>query len=262
MAKAVLFGLAAGSALLIGALVALALDRLPERRQRSVEKINKAVMAFGAGVLLCAVSFELMEEAFQKGGYDHATIGFIAGALLFVLGDLWLDRKGSGWELFLGALLDGIPESAVIGISLVAEKGLGLVMMVAVFLSNLPEGLSGARGMLAPPGAERNRFGRGPTLALWAALALVCAVSSLAGYRLLGNSSSSVIATMLAVAAGAILAMVAHTMIPEAFKSLPRREHPRDAAPGKTRLRIYDKIEAMAVVAGFLLTFILSRLTK
>ena len=261
MLKAILYGTIASSALLIGAVVALALGDLPERRQRTVEKVNKAIMAFGAGVLLCTLSFELMEEAFQKGGYDHATFGFLAGALLFILGDLWLDRLGSGWELLLGALLDGIPESAVIGIGLLAGKGLGLIMMVAVFLSNLPEGLSGARDMLKPPQEGSRKYKPAETIAVWASVTLICALSTLAGYGLLGHSSDSVIATMLALAAGAILAMVAHTMIPEAFRSLPKRPGAGEAATTR-KFRIYDKIEAMAVVGGFLLTFILSRLTK
>jgi ZIP family zinc transporter len=262
MAKAALYGFIASGALLIGAVVAALLRNLPEQDQRTVEKVNKAVMAFGAGVLLCTLSFELMEEAFQMGGYDHATIGFLAGALLFVLGDLWLDRKGSGWELLLGALLDGIPESAVIGVGLLAGKGLGLLMMIAVFLSNLPEGLSGARNMLNPSVDKQKSYSTKDALIVWASVTLICTLSSIAGYRLLGKASASVIATMLAIAAGAMLAMVAHTMIPEAFSSLPKRPATGETGRRKRKLRIYDKVEAMATVAGFLVTFILSRLTK
>jgi zinc transporter, ZIP family len=261
MLKAILYGLIASSGLLIGAAVAIWLSDLPERRQRTVTKVNKVVMAFGAGVLLCTLSFQLMEEAFQKGGYDHAIVGFLTGALFFILGDLWIDRMGSGWEILFGALLDGIPESAVIGIGLLAGKGLGLIMMIAVFLSNLPEGLSGARDMLSPPGDGSRKYRPGQTIALWGSVTLICALSTVAGYGFFGQSSESAIAFMLAIAAGAILAMVAHTMIPEAFRSLPKRPGAREVA-GKGRLRVYDKVEAMAVVAGFLLTFILSHLTK
>lgn len=261
MLKAILYGLIASSALLIGAVVALALGDLPERRQRTVEKVNKVIMAFGAGVLLCTLSFELMEEAYAKGGFDQATVGFLVGALFFILGDLWLDRMGSGWELLLGALLDGIPESAVIGIGLLAGQGLGFVMMVAVFLSNFPEGLSGARDMLDPPAEGAKKYRPAQIIGVWASVTLVCTLSTVAGYGFLGNSSESTIALMLAFAAGAILAMVAHTMIPDAFSSLPKRI-PAGEVITRRKFRISDKIEAMAVVGGFLLTFILSHIAK
>jgi ZIP family zinc transporter len=260
MLKALIFGLVASGTLLIGALVALALGDLPERRQRTVEKTNKVIMAFGAGVLLCTASFELMDDAFKKGGFDQAILGCLAGALFFILGDLWLDRMGSGWELLLGALLDGIPESAVIGIGLLAGGGLGLVMMVAVFLSNFPEGLSGSRDMMNPTEPGAKKYSKRETLLIWAVVTLICGLSTVAGYEFFGSSSESTIALMLAIAAGAILAMVAHTMIPEAFRKLPDAPDAVEASR-KSRFRIYDKVEAMAVVAGFLLTFILSHIT-
>lgn len=260
MVKAVVYGLIASSSLLIGALIALGLDDLPEKRQRTVDKVNKGVLAFGAGVLLCTLSFNLMEEAFQKGGYDHAILGFLTGALLFVVADLFVDRLGSGWELLLGALLDGIPESAVIGIGLVAGKGLGFLMMVAVFLSNLPESLSGARDMLDPPLENQKHYSPRETVVLWAAVTVICFASTIVGYAVFGNCSQSLIALMLAIAAGAILAMVTHTMIPEAFSKLPKSAS-GSRMPGKRVLRIYDKIEAMAVVGGFLLAFILSKVS-
>jgi zinc transporter, ZIP family len=260
MVKAVVFGLIASSSLLIGALIAVALGDLPERRQRTVDKVNKGVLAFGAGVLLCTLSFNLMEDAFQKGGFDHAIIGFLTGALMFVVLDLFVDRLGSGWELLLGALLDGIPESAVVGIGLIAGKGLGFLMMVAVFLSNLPESLSGARDMLDPPVQGQKRYSKRETVGLWAAVTGICFASTIVGYAVFGNSSQSAIAFMLAVAAGAILAMVTHTMIPDAFSKLPKSAE-KSRLPGKRVLRIYDKIEAMAVVGGFLVAFILSKVT-
>jgi ZIP family zinc transporter len=261
MLKAVLYGFIASSALLLGAVTAVMLGDLPERRQRTGQKILKVIMAFGAGVLLCTLSFDLMEEAFQKGGFDHATLGFVAGALFFILGDLWLDRMGSGWELLLGALLDGIPESAVIGIGLLAGQGLGFVMMVAVFLSNFPEGASGARDMLHPTEPGTKKYSPAQTIGVWALVTLACALSTVAGYAFLGDSSEGAIAFMLAFAAGAILAMVAHTMIPEAFRNLPEKPG-LDGAVSKGRFRISDKVEAMAVVGGFLLTFILSHVAK
>ncbi len=260
MWKALLYGFIASSSLVIGAIIAVVLGDLPERRQRTVTKINKGVLAFGAGVLLCTLSFNLMEDAFRKGGYDHAILGFLAGALLFVVSDFFIDRLGSGWELLLGALLDGIPESAVIGIGLVATRGLGFLMMVAVFLSNLPESLSGARDMLDPPMKNQKHYPVRETLGLWTAVAAICFVSTIVGYTVFGKSSPSLVAFMLAVAAGAILAMVTHTMIPEAFRGLPKSAE-KSRLPGKRALRVYDKIEAMAVVGGFLVAFILSKVT-
>jgi ZIP family zinc transporter len=261
MLKAFLYGLVAGSALLLGAGTAVLLRDLPAHDKKTVEKLNKGITAFGAGVLLCTLSFDLLEDAFVKGGFDHSVLGFLAGALLFVLGDLWLDRKGSGIEFLLGALLDGVPESAVIGIGILAGEGLGLVMMIAVFLSNFPEGMSGAADMLDPKKKGDTRYSVSTTLELWAGVTAICALSSVAGYALLGHSSQSVIGFILAVAAGAILAMVTHTMIPEAFSEVrPSEEENLDSKP--TTVRLLDKVEAMATVVGFLAAFVLSRITR
>ena len=266
MLKALIYGVIASGALLIGAVLAVVLGGTAEdetsaaelRRDKRVDRVNRAVMAFGAGVLLCTLAFDLMEDAYNKGGFDHVTLGFLAGAFLFLFIDLWLDRLGSGMELMLGALLDGIPESAVIGIGLVAAKGLGLVMMVAVFLSNFPEGFSGTREMLGHKGARDKTYRPRETLLMWGTVTVICTFSTVLGYKFLGHASPSWIAFMLAWAAGAILAMVSHTMIPEAFQGVweyRRRKH-------ATKFSIGDKVEALAVVFGFLVSFILTRITK
>jgi len=268
MLKAVIYGIIASGALFIGSVLALWLNRryppgdepsgeddkppAPDRSQVVIDRITRAVTAFGAGVLLCSLAFELMEDAYVKGGFDQVTVGFLAGAAMFVVFDLFLDRLGSGVELMLGALLDGVPESAVIGIGLVAGKGVGFVMMVAVFISNFPEGFTGTRDMLAMKGDEENWITRHP-LAMWSGVTLICAASTVVGYAALGSLSESWIAFILAFAAGSILAMVSHTMIPEAFAGVweVRRKSGR-------RFRIGDKVEASFVVLGFLLAFILS----
>ena len=257
MLKAFVFGLVAAGALFIGALLAVLVSRkdTSERREQLIGRANRTIMAFGAGVLLCTVAFELMEDAYKKGGFDHVTVGFLTGAIVFLGLDLWLDHMGSGVELLLGALLDGIPESAVIGIGLVAQKGLGLIMMIAVFISNFPEGFSGTRDMLSRDHGKTFKVKN--ALILWGSVTIVCALSTLVGYQLLGQATPSWIAFMLAVAAGAILAMVSHTMIPEAFEGV--WEYTRRKSG--TRFLIGDKIEAMAVIAGFLVSFILSRIT-
>ncbi|MET7458685.1 ZIP family zinc transporter [Streptomyces sp. NPDC005574] len=225
--QAGLWGLLAGSALLVGAGVGFGL-RVPP-------KVIATVMAFGAGVLLSAVSFELVGEAYDQAGLTPAAIGTLAGAVAYTLGNLWLagrgarhrkrsgnrsehsqpsesEQGGSGTALALGALLDGVPESAVIGVSLLDGGTVSLVTVAAVFISNVPEGLSSSAGM------KRAGRGKGYVFGVWTAIAAASTVSSVLGYTVIGAFSPAVIAAVTAVAAGAILAMVADTMIPEAFE--------------------------------------------
>ncbi len=262
MQEALIYGVIAASSLIIGAAIALPLNNLPDDMQTTVEKVNRTIMAFGAGVLICTVAFNLMGDAFAKGGYDHLVLGAVTGALAFIAGDLLIGRRGSGWELLLGALLDGIPESVVIGIGLVAGKGLGLIMLIAVFISNLPESFSGARIMLCTPLRDGRPYGVRGTLGAWGLVSGVCLGSTVVGYRILGDLSPSWVAFVLAFAGGAILAMVAHTMIPAAFGKIEQVGATADGAPESAGLVILDKVEAMATVAGFLLAFILSTLTR
>lgn len=217
--QAGLWGLLSGSALVLGALIGLYL-RLPQR-------LIAGVMAFGAGVLISALSFELMDEAFSRGGLASAALGFLGGAALFTGANLILSRVGAkhrkrsgdqqagsgGAAIALGALIDGIPESIVIGVSLLAGKGVSTVAVIAIFLSNLPEGLSSASGMRAA--------GRGPAyvLGVWSAIALASGVAATIGYVGFAGAPPQTIAFTQAVAAGAILAMLADTMIPEAFEA-------------------------------------------
>ncbi|ADL43871.1 ZIP family metal transporter [Micromonospora aurantiaca (nom. illeg.)] len=216
------WGLLAGSALLIGAAVGF-FARVPRR-------VTASVMAFGAGVLLSAVSFELIDEAHKQGGLLPVAIGAAAGALLYTAANVLLARHGarhrkrsgdeqpsereqpgSGTAIAVGALLDGVPESVVIGASLLAGGPVSLVTVIAVFLSNVPEGLSSAAGMRQAGRTRRYVFG------LWTAIALISGAASLAGYTLLGGAPPEVLATITALAAGAILAMITDTMVPEAF---------------------------------------------
>ncbi|MEU4591148.1 ZIP family metal transporter [Micromonospora aurantiaca (nom. illeg.)] len=216
------WGLLAGSALLIGAAVGF-FARVPRR-------VTASVMAFGAGVLLSAVSFELIDEAHEQGGLLPVAIGAAAGALLYTAANVLLARHGarhrkrsgdeqpsereqpgSGTAIAVGALLDGVPESVVIGASLLAGGPVSLVTVIAVFLSNVPEGLSSAAGMRQAGRTRRYVFG------LWTAIALISGAAALAGYALLGGAPPEVLATITALAAGAILAMITDTMVPEAF---------------------------------------------
>src|SRR6476619_2337282 len=133
------------------------------------------VMGFGTGVLFSAVAFELTREAYDRAGADAVVLGLLAGSLVFFAGDWVLDRRGAehrksptgmradatGTALALGALLDGIPESAAIGVSLVGGGGVGVAVVAAVFLSNIPEGLSASSGMKPAAGPRRTSSGCG-----------------------------------------------------------------------------------------------------
>ncbi|WP_299541202.1 ZIP family metal transporter [uncultured Streptomyces sp.] len=222
------WGLVAGSALLLGAAVGYAW-RLPPW-------LVASIMAFGSGVLLSAVSFELVGEAYEEAGLAPAVVGTVAGAVLYTLGNEALARRGarhrkrsgrtpggeaqpgeaqqagSGLALALGALLDGVPESAVIGVGLTEGGAVSLATVAAVFISNVPEGLSSSAGMRKAGRGKAYVFG------VWGTIAVACTVSAVLGYVVVGGLSPTVTAAVTAVAAGAILAMIADTMVPEAFQ--------------------------------------------
>jgi len=252
MTTALIFGLISGSTLFIGALLGIYLN--------VKNYLRGAIMAFGSGVLVSALTFDLMENAFLSGGFDAVSIGFIAGTILFVVGDYLIDHLGghyrkhghgrlyatkrsiagvdnSGSAILLGAILDGIPESLAIGIGLAVGHGVGLSMMVAVALSNFPEGISGAQGM---KNAGKSNF---YIMSVWGITIATSVCAAALGYAFLGNASKDIIAITLAVAAGAILAMLADTMMPEAFEEGGR-------------------FVALATAFGFFLAFVVSHLTS
>jgi len=213
------WGILAASSLVIGALVAL-------RFSIGLRAIG-LVMAFGAGVLISAVSFDLIEEASgMASGQGPVAVGLFAGCLVFFGGDRLIDRLGgsgrkraagtdgggSALAIVLGTVLDGIPESAVIGLTIYQGGAVGAAYLTAVFLSNLPESISSTSGLLTS-GWKKARI-----LWMWIAIALVSALASVAGYGLFQSSSPDTVAFVLAFAAGAIITMLADTMMPEAFE--------------------------------------------
>jgi zinc transporter, ZIP family len=222
MIEAALWSLVASSSLVIGALIALRWDL----SQRTIG----LVMGFGAGVLIAVLSVDLAIEAYERSSSLVLAAGLLAGGVTFYAGDRVLDRfggdnrKSSGGEqaqgnplaIVLGVVLDGIPESAAIGVALIEGEAIGVAFVVAVFLANLPESLSASSGL------KRAGYSAGWILGLWVLVAIVCALAAMLAYGLLDDSRQGLIAFTLAFAAGAILAMLADTMMPEAFEHAGR----------------------------------------
>lgn len=216
---ALLWGALATSSLLLGGLLAASV-RL-SRRSLGL------LMAFGAGTLISAVSFELVFEAVQRSrGSGFPAIGFCLGALSFYFGDQWIAGLGApttgargvsgsahlAIPMVLGIILDGIPESMVIGLGLLDHQVVSLAMLVAIFLSNLPEAVAGTIGMQAS-GWSRRRI-----MLLWLVIAGVCAVASAAGYSLFSTTPQAWLSLVQAFAGGAILMMLSNSMIPESYE--------------------------------------------
>jgi ZIP family zinc transporter len=223
MAEAALWGLVAGSSLPIGALIAL--------RLRPGTRLVGLLMAFGAGVLISAVAYDLVDEAFEAASGSGAVgAGLALGALAFYFGDLQISRRGGGNRkqndadppsdaqraIVLGTVLDGIPEGIVIGVGLIGGGEVSVAVIAAVFLSNLPEAIAATRGL------ERSGFDANRLLKMWGAIALLTAISAAAGFTLLDGASEELIAFIEAFAAGALLTMLSGTMLPEAVKGAGR----------------------------------------
>lgn len=213
------------------------------------EKFIGIISALGAGAIIGALSFGLMNESFNLGGFDNAIIGFLVGAALFIIGDFLIIKIGgrghkrtyrhktdfsTSWGLIFAAILDGIPEAIALGASLFLSPQIGFLVLVGIILNNLPESTASAYDL--------KRIGKKPKyiLAYWVIISLVLLVSVILGYTIFNSLSADATATLQSIAAGALLAMVAATMMPEAF---------RESGLGAS----------MAAVVGYLLIFVLSR---
>jgi ZIP family zinc transporter len=205
------FGALSAGSLVIGALVAFARDW--SRRQIGV------VLAFGAGALMSAVSIELAAEGLRIGGLGWTAAGLAAGSLTYYLLDGAVERRypdGAGTALALGAFLDGIPEQLVLGISIASGEGVGLGLLMAIFISNLPEATGSASDMRAAG------TGRSAILKLWVAVALVCTAASVVGWAIASSASDELRAAIDGFAAGALLVMLIDSMIPDARRDTGR----------------------------------------
>jgi zinc transporter, ZIP family len=218
MVEAALWSFLGAASLLIGMELAFLLR--PGRRTIGL------VMAFGAGAMISAVAFELVEEALEADAPALATLGLAAGALVFFGGDALIGRRGGGSRkrstgeqaqgsplaIVLGAALDGVPESAIIGLSLVLGGGVSMSFVVATFLSNLPEALAATTGL------RQAKWRRSKIRLLWLVVVGVSVLAGVLGYALFDASSGATGAFIQAFAAGALLTMLADTMMPEAFE--------------------------------------------
>ncbi|WP_442011846.1 ZIP family metal transporter [Mycobacterium sp. 2YAF39] len=204
--EALLWGAVAASSLILGALAGVLRDWNT--------KLVGLVLGFGAGALVASISFELAEEGFRLAGALAVALGLAAGAIVFYAADRAIDRRAansaSGLALLLGALLDGIPEQAVLGIGIADGHGVSLSLLIAIFVSNLPEAIGSATDMKA------GHRGPGRIMLVWTTVAVLCVAATLVGYQLQEIAGAQLRGGINGFAAGALLVMLVGSMIPEA----------------------------------------------
>jgi zinc transporter, ZIP family len=219
MLNAFLWGLLATSSLILGGFIAT--------RFSLGKKILGIIMAFGAGTLISAVSYELIFDSVKLAkGTGYPALGLFSGALVFFFSDRIIEKLGARSHMEIGAshksslvvpmllgiVLDGIPESIVIGLGIFEGGKVSLAMLVAVFISNLPEAIAGTTGMKA--GGWKNS----KIILLWFFIAVICAISTVAGFSLFSGASAGWLAFIQSFAGGAILMVLANSMIPESYE--------------------------------------------
>jgi zinc transporter, ZIP family len=216
--EAALWGLLTAGSLWVGAVVAIG--------TRPRDRWIGLAIAFGSGALIAAVAYELVLEGFETS-MSYAAAGFAAGAIAFYVGDLFIDRRGghgrksmqggdqlsgAAGAIVLGTVLDGIPESFVLGASLKADGVVPVAVVIGVFVSNVPEALSASSGLL------RNGWGRGHLLLMWTKVVVVSVAAAALGWWALDVTSAGGGAFALTFAGGAVLVMLSDTLVPEAVK--------------------------------------------
>lgn len=218
MYSAAFWGAIASSSLLLGSIIGLYIS-IPK-------KVIGYLMALGTGILIGASSFDLLIESVKKSGLTITSILFLCGALLFTVIELFLYRKGgsnrkrshknpeghSGLAIYVGTLMDAIPESIIIGVSLLNNHKVDMLFVTAILISNFPESLSSTVGL------KKDLYSNRKIIILWASVIIVSAISSLLGYLFLKNASVDVLTSIEAFGAGGLIAMVCSTMLPEAFE--------------------------------------------
>ncbi|HET9201428.1 MAG TPA: ZIP family zinc transporter [Dehalococcoidia bacterium] len=240
MLEAAFWGFFGASSLIIGGVLSFLYD-FPRRTVG-------LILAFGAGVLLSAVAYELVLEALEDSGEATVAIGLLVGALTFFVGDELINQRGGGarkdmsgevegepMSIVLGTLLDGIPESFILGLAFVSGDEVSVAYITAVFISNLPEALGASVGLRARGWSEQSILG------LWSGIATLSALSAAIGYLVFSEISSSNGAFVLAFAGGGVLAMLTNTMIPQAYRE-------------------GGKLVALATVLGFTLSVLMTSL--
>jgi zinc transporter, ZIP family len=220
--NAAMWGGISGSAVLIGALLALFLH-IPK-------KLIGLIMAFGTGVLIGAATYELVGESAEESGLLPTIIGFFTGALVFTIFDWYISRRGgagrkrsaraddnsktigNGMAIFAGTVIDAIPESIMIGASLTAGKSVSMLLVIAIFISNIPEGLSSTAGL------KGDGYSKKHIILLWTSVLVISILASLSGYVFMKHVSDYTIALIASFAGGGIIAMVCSSMMPEAYE--------------------------------------------
>jgi ZIP family zinc transporter len=210
MLAALLWGAVAAASLVIGGFLGLA--------REWPDKLVGAVLAFGAGALISAVSFDLFEEGLQLAGGVPVAIGLTLGALTYFTLDRVVEQRvpGAGAALALGALLDGIPEQAVLGIGLASGEGISISLLAAIFVSNLPEAIGASTDL------RKAKRPKATILRMWGAVAVVCILATMAGFAVADATSGDFKAGINGFAAGALLVMLVDSMIPEAREKAGR----------------------------------------
>ena len=211
--------------------ISLVLASIVGAKYQPGEKRTSYLLAFTSGVLIALLSYDLMEVSFNISGYLPTTIGFFLGILIYILTNRWVEslgcksrhsakhggchkegKKPPSFSLLIGALIDGLPEAASIGISLLENKIVSASVIAAVALANIPEGLASGAGL------KKSGFSYKNIIFIWSLVVIACTLSSFLSYTFLKDVEPYIQATLIAFAGGGVLAMTLQTVVPEAYK--------------------------------------------